>query len=221
MRRFDFIIHVSHWTEFPSARFQPRNDAAEMDGRSSPVGARTQMTKRQKATDSGTPRYAHRASAREVVEIMDSTRGETGASWMLVPVAFGSSHLRSTVAGINGAGFCSGARSLTHGQDSSPAQQHLGLALAPDGPAEVAATHDCTWDNWMTSPMNNAMMDLKLIARVRGVLIREIPNFLRKCYHRNDLVGRVTCYLQPSSAGRRDRNRTPLRWQTRPRRGAL
>ena len=51
----DFISHVSHWMEFPSARSSAAKDAAVMDGRSTPVRALTQMTKLQKATDSGTP----------------------------------------------------------------------------------------------------------------------------------------------------------------------
>lgn len=91
--------------EFPSALYQPRTLAAKMNGHSTPVWARTQMTKRQKATASGTPAYALRASAREAVATTAAGWMEISASRLLDSVVFKMSNFRSTVAGISGVGF--------------------------------------------------------------------------------------------------------------------
>lgn len=53
--RKGFIGHMSRWKEFPSAGSAAAGMVAVMNGRSTPVRARTQMTNEQKATDSGTP----------------------------------------------------------------------------------------------------------------------------------------------------------------------
>ena len=105
MGMIDFISHVSHWMEFPSALYQPRTLAVKINGHSTPVWARTQMTNRQKATASGTPAYALRASAREAVATTAAGWIEIGASRLLDSGVFEMSNFRSAAAGISGAGF--------------------------------------------------------------------------------------------------------------------
>lgn len=79
--------------------------AAMMDGRSTPAGALTQMTKRQKATDCGTPANPLRDSVNDSVRATASVGGEINAPGRCVAGAFEMSHFKSTAAGIAGVGF--------------------------------------------------------------------------------------------------------------------
>jgi hypothetical protein len=77
---------------------------AGMNGRSTPVRALNQMTKRQKATDSGTPEYPLRGSIQDAVAATASVGGGNTAVDTIRSGAGEISGFKSTAAGINGAG---------------------------------------------------------------------------------------------------------------------
>lgn len=56
-----------------------------------------------------------------------------------------------------------------------PSQQDIGFAEVAQGFAVSVAKHDGTWESWITSPMNSAMINLIPIACMRVIFSREIP----------------------------------------------
>ena len=149
-----------------------------MDGRNTPARALTQMTKRQKATESGTPANPLRDSVNDSVRVTASVVGGIEAPGLYVPGAFEMSHFRSSAAGIAGVGFGSRPFSFAHGQDRIPSQQQTPCAWVAHGFAGAAARHDWTWENWITSPRNSATIDLMSIAVVRVMFCQDIPRFI-------------------------------------------
>jgi hypothetical protein len=85
----------------------------------------------------------------------------------------------STLAGSRGAGCWFSRVSLAHGQDFEPSQQQLAAwAWVAHGSAGWDAKHTGIWDNWRTSPMNSAMINLMFIAGIRVIRRRDIPRFI-------------------------------------------
>ncbi len=68
-------------------------------------GAQTQMTKQQKATESGTPAYPQQTLDTDVAPSTESSGGEINATKQGVSGAFESSNLKSNTATASGAGF--------------------------------------------------------------------------------------------------------------------
>lgn len=77
---------------------------AGMAGRSTPVGALNQMTKRQKATDSGTPENPYLGSIQDAVPTTAFEGGGNKAAGEIRPGAGERSGFKSTAAGTSGAG---------------------------------------------------------------------------------------------------------------------
>jgi hypothetical protein len=77
---------------------------AGMNGRSTPARALNQMTKRQKATDSGTPENPLRDSVHDAVETTAFEEGGIKAAGEVRSGEGEMSGFKSTAAGISGAG---------------------------------------------------------------------------------------------------------------------
>lgn len=77
---------------------------AGMAGRSTPTGALDQMTKRQKATDSGTSENPHQGSIQDAVPTTTFEGGGNKAVGEIRPGAGERSGFKSTAAGTSGAG---------------------------------------------------------------------------------------------------------------------
>jgi len=99
-----FISHVNHWINFPRAGFMTAMVLAGMAGRSTPARALNQMTKRQKATDSGTPENPLRGSIHDAVETTAFEGAGKKAAGEIRSGAGEMSGFKSNAAGINGGG---------------------------------------------------------------------------------------------------------------------
>ena len=83
------------------------------------------------------------------------------------PDALETKSFKSTATVASGAGFCCGSFFFAQGQDFRPSQQLIACPDVAHDFGDSAATDVCIWDNWITSPMNSAMIDLKSITAVR------------------------------------------------------